>query len=41
MAIVTLAATQMACSWGLDDNIQKAEEAAKKQAAEDAAEVRR
>ena len=26
MAIVTLAATQMACSWDLDDNIQKAEE---------------
>ena len=26
MAIVTLAATQMACSWDLDENIQKAEE---------------
>ncbi len=26
MAIVTLAATQMACSWDLDDNMQKAEE---------------
>ena len=25
MAIVTLAATQMACSWDLDDNIQRAE----------------
>ena len=26
MAIVTLAATQMACSWDLDENIQKAED---------------
>ncbi len=26
MAIVRLAATRMACSWDLDDNIQKAEE---------------
>jgi N-carbamoylputrescine amidase len=38
MAIVTLAATQMACSWDLDDNIQKAEEQVTA-AAEDGAQV--
>ena len=38
MAIVTLAATQMACSWDLDDNIQKAEEQVTA-AAEDGAEI--
>ena len=38
MAIVTLAATQMACSWDLDDNIQKAEEVVMS-AAEDGAEI--
>jgi N-carbamoylputrescine amidase len=38
MAIVTLAATQMACSWDLDDNIQKAEEQVKA-AAEDGAQI--
>ena len=38
MAIVTLAATQMACSWDLDDNIQKAEEQATA-AAEDGAQI--
>lgn len=38
MAIVTLAATQMACSWDLDDNIQKAEELVTA-AAEDGAEI--
>jgi N-carbamoylputrescine amidase len=38
MAIVTLAATQMACSWGLDDNIQKAEEQVTA-AAEDGAQI--
>jgi N-carbamoylputrescine amidase len=38
MAIVTLAATQMACTWDLDDNIQKAETLVT-QAAEDGAEI--
>lgn len=38
MAIVTLAATQMACSWDLDENIQKAEEQVTA-AAEDGAQV--
>jgi len=38
MAFVTLAATQMACSWDLDDNIQKAEEQVTA-AAEDGAQV--
>jgi N-carbamoylputrescine amidase len=38
MAIVTLAATQMACSWDLDDNIQKAEELVMS-AAEDGAQI--
>ena len=38
MAIVTLAATQMACSWDLDDNIQKAEEQVTA-AAEDGAQI--
>jgi N-carbamoylputrescine amidase len=38
MAIVTLAATQMACSWDLDDNIQKAEEMVIS-AAEDGAQI--
>jgi N-carbamoylputrescine amidase len=38
MAIVTLAATQMACSWDLDDNIQKAEELVIS-AAEDGAQI--
>lgn len=38
MAIVTLAATQMACSWELDDNIQKAEELVTA-AAEDGAQI--
>ena len=38
MAIVTLAATQMACSWNLDENIQKAEELVTA-AAEDGAQV--
>lgn len=38
MAIVTLAATQMACSWDLDDNIQKAEELVTA-AAEDGAQI--
>ena len=38
MAIVTLAATQMACSWDLDENIQKAEELVVA-AAEDGAQI--
>jgi N-carbamoylputrescine amidase len=38
MAIVTLASTQIACSWNLDDNIQKAEEVVIS-AAEDGAEI--
>ncbi len=38
MAIVTLAATQLACSWDLDDNIQKAEEQVTA-AAEDGAQI--
>lgn len=38
MAFVTVAATQMACSWDLDDNIQKAEEQVTA-AAEDGAQV--
>ena len=38
MAFVTLAATQMACSWDLDENIQKAEEQVTA-AAEDGAQV--
>jgi N-carbamoylputrescine amidase len=38
MAFVTLAATQMACSWDLDDNIQKAEEQVTA-AAEDGAQI--
>jgi N-carbamoylputrescine amidase len=38
MAIVTLAATQMACSWDLDENIQKAEEQVIS-AAEDGAQI--
>lgn len=38
MAFVTLAATQMACSWDLDENIQKAEEQVTA-AAEDGAEI--
>ncbi|HQU68100.1 MAG TPA: N-carbamoylputrescine amidase [Albidovulum sp.] len=38
MTFVTLAATQMACSWDLDDNIQKAEEQVTA-AAEDGAEI--
>lgn len=38
MAIVTLAATQMACSWDLDENIQKAEEQVTA-AAEDGAQI--
>jgi N-carbamoylputrescine amidase len=38
MAIVTLAATQMTCSWDLDDNIQKAEKQVTA-AAEDGAQV--
>ena len=38
MAIVTLAATQMECSWDLDDNIQKAEEQVTL-AAEDGAQI--
>ena len=38
MANVTLAATQMACSWNLDENIQKAEELVQL-AAEDGAQI--
>lgn len=38
MAIVTLAATQMACSWDLDDNIRRAEEQVTA-AAEDGAQI--
>ena len=38
MAFVTVAATQMACSWDLDENIQKAEEQVTA-AAEDGAQV--
>ena len=38
MALVTVAATQMACSWDLDENIQKAEEQVVL-AAEDGAEI--
>ena len=38
MAIVTPAATQMACSWDLDENIQKAEEQVTL-AAEDGAQI--